>query len=408
MSQFEPGDGRPVEPTPGAPLSRRELREQEALAARVPRQRRPEQPGGHESAPRRRRRWPWVLGSVALVLALLIGAGVVVANQYGERIAEELGWSTTEDFNGSGNGEEIDFVVAEGELGSDIANNLVEQGIVASYDAFYDLLLAQDPQPTFFPGSYALQGEMSAQAALDVLLDPANRVTASVLIREGLTAEQIYEQLAADTGVPLEDIQAAAVPADFALPADLTSLDGYLFPATYSFDPGTEPATMISAMVNRMISALDQRGVAPEDRQRVLTIASIIEREARLPEDFGRVARVIENRLAVGMPLQMDSTAQFGVAGDEGSVWSSELQLTDQNPWNTYEIQGLPLGPISAPGDTAIDAVLNPPAGDWVYFVTVNLETGETVFTTTLEEHEAAVQQLRDWCSANSGFGACG
>jgi len=71
-------------------------------------------------------------------------------------------------------------------------------------------------------------------------------------------------------------------------------------------------------------------------------------------------------------------------------------------------IEGLPLGPISAPGDTAIDAVLNPPAGDWVYFVTVNLETGETVFTTTLEEHEAAVQQLRDWCSANSGFGACG
>lgn len=408
MSQFESGDGRPVQPTPGSSMSRRELREQEALAARTPRQRRPEQPGGHESAPRRRRRWPWVLGSIAVVLALLIGAGVVVANQYGDRIAEELGWSTTQDFTGAGDGEEIDFVVAEGELGSDIANNLVELGVTASYDAFYDLMLAQDPQPTFYPGSYALQGEMSAQAALDVLLDPANRVTASVLIREGLTAEQIYEQLAADTGVPLEDIRAAAVPADYSLPAELTSLDGYLFPATYSFDPGTEPATMISAMVNRMISALDQRGIAPEDRHRVLTIASIIEREARLPEDFGRVARVIENRLAAGMPLQMDSTAQFGVAGDEGSVWSSELQLTDENPWNTYVIQGLPLGPISAPGDTAIDAVLNPPAGDWVYFVTVNLETGETVFTTTLEEHEAAVQQLRDWCSANSDFGACG
>lgn len=398
MSQSAPGPE-------GAPLTRRQLREQETRGLPP---RRPERPGGPESAPRRRRRWPWVVGSIVLVIALLAGAGVAVMNQFGDRIMEQLGLSTTEDYTGTGNGEEIDFVVAEGELGSDIANNLVSEGVVASYDAFYDLLLAQDPQPTFYPGSYALQGEMSAQAALDVLGDQANRVTASVLIREGLTAEQIFEILAAETGVPLADIQAAAaMPSDYTLPADLTSLDGYLFPATYSFDPGTEPETMILAMVNRMISALDERGVAPEDRHRVLTIASIIEREARLPEDFGRVARVIENRLAQGMPLQMDSTAQFGVAGDEGSVWSSELQLGDQNPWNTYQIEGLPLGPISAPGDAAIDAVLNPPAGDWTYFVTVDLETGETVFTSNLADHEAAVQQLRDWC-AETGFEACG
>ena len=97
------------------------------------------------------------------------------------------------------------------------------------------------------------------------------------------------------------------------------------------------------------------------------------------------------------MKLQFDSTSHYG-AGAEGSVWTNSEMRADDNPWNTYFIDGLPIGPISAPGDLAVDAALHPVDGPWLYFVTVNLATGETVFTETNAEHERAADQLGDWC----------
>ena len=128
--------------------------------------------------------------------------------------------------------------------------------------------------------------------------------------------------------------------------------------------------------------------------------ASLIQREARLSDDFYRVARVIENRLAEDALLQFDSATQYG-AGETGSVWSSGDALGAENPYNTYANPGLPIGPIAAPGDVAIDAALNPAEGDWFYFVTINLATGETKFSETLAEHEAGVAELRAWCRAS-------
>ena len=131
-----------------------------------------------------------------------------------------------------------------------------------------------------------------------------------------------------------------------------------------------------------------------ELRQEILIKASIIQREARFEQDFYKVARVIENRM---MPdnqetfglLQMDSTAQYGYGElHDGTVSTSEEAQFDDNPWNTYVHPGLPIGPIANPGDTAIDAAMHPADGPWLYFVTVNLETGETVFTETYAEHQ--------------------
>jgi UPF0755 protein len=101
----------------------------------------------------------------------------------------------------------------------------------------------------------------------------------------------------------------------------------------------------------------------------------------------------------------MDSTAQYGVGEDDGTVSSSENALTDDNPWNTYVHPGLPIGPISNPGDVAINAAMHPADGPWFYFVTVNLDTGETVFTSTIAEHERAREQWIQWCRDNPGSG---
>ena len=138
----------------------------------------------------------------------------------------------------------------------------------------------------------------------------------------------------------------------------------------------------------------------------MLTIASLIQREAgSQAEDFFKVSRVIQNRLDQGMLLQFDSTSHYGYAWAhgqrlDGGVFSNSEELNDPNPYNTYVHAGLPIGPIGAAGDLAIDAAVNPVDGAWLYFVAVNLDTGETKFSETLAEHNAAVREMQQWCRA--------
>ncbi len=378
-----------------APASRRAARESESRRGTG----RGRGPSG--GAPRRRRRWPWVVLGIFSLLAGIAAAGAwYVWTNYEEQVREVLGWELPNDFEGSGNGTEVLVTIYSGEIGADVATSLVEQGVTMTFDAFYDLLLADD-SIAFIPGTYRLQEQMSAQSALDALLDPANKVELSATVREGLRAGEVIEALSAGTGLPIADYEAAiADPSIYGIPEIAPNIEGYLFPATYTFEPNTTAEDHIRVLVDEMFSRLDAAGVAVEDRHTVLTKASLIQREARLADDFYRVSRVIENRLAGGWRLEFDSSTQYG-AGETGSVWSSGDALDADNPYNTYVIEGLPIGPIAAPGDVAIDAVLNPADGPWFFFVTVNLATGETKFSETIAQHEQGVAQLRAWCRAS-------
>lgn len=344
-----------------------------------------------------------------LVTALLLGglaaAGAYLWSQYGTQVSLALGW-TTNDYEGKGTGEAV-VVITEGEIGEDIAGSLADADVVKTSEAFYELLLAQDPAVEFLPGTYQLKSQMSARAALTALQDPANRLAFTAMIPEGKTVAQTLEIVSAGASIPLEELQAAAKkPATFGLPKGVKSLEGWLFPATYEFEENTTGVEAIQRLVDRQREVLDEFGVAEADRERVLTIAAMVQREGGRIEDFGKVARVIDNRLAEDMLLQMDSTAQYGMGQHEdGSVWSTDEALADDNPWNTYVHKGLPKGPIANPGADAIEATLNPTAGDWLYFVAVNLETRESLFSSTLEEHEAAVGVLNEWCAANPDSG---
>lgn len=360
---------------------------------------------------RKRRIGGWIaLGVVLLLLGGIAGGGLWVWNTYEDNIREVMGWEEPKDYEaGLAHGEALVTVVS-GDTGRPISETLHEAGVTKTPEAFYDYLISTSQNPVFQPGVFRLQQQMTSAAALEALMNPANKLENTAQLREGLTVAQSLPILAEATALPLADFEAAVTtPADYGVTAD--SLEGWLFPATYTFNPGLTAQDVVRTLVDRAVQSLDQAGVPVEDRQRILTVASIIQREARFEQDFYKVARVIENRLdpsnneTFGL-LQMDSTAQYGYGElHDGTVSSSGEALSDDNPWNTYVHTGLPIGPISNPGDTAIDAAMHPADGPWLYFVTVNLDTGETVFTSTLAEHEQARAQWISWCKENPDAG---
>ncbi|MDF2917155.1 MAG: transporter substrate-binding protein [Microbacterium sp.] len=363
-------------------------------------------PSRHDRDRKKSRIAKWVVLIVILaILGSIVAAGAWVWNTYEPQIRSVMGWEEPKDFEpGEATGEVLVTVVT-GDTGSTISQTLFDQGVTKTPTAFYDHLIATAQDPTFQPGVYALQQRMTSEAALTLILDPASKRQNAAQLREGLTVDQTVEVLAQGTGMPVEDFTAAvADPSAYGVAAD--TLEGWLFPATYQFDPGLSATDIVRTMVDRTIESLDAAGVPQERREEILTTASIIQREARLSDDFYKVSRVIANRLADGMPLQMDSTAQYGYNEmHDGTVSSSAEALEDDNPWNTYVRAGLPAGPIANPGDEAIDAAMNPADGPWLYFVTWNMDTGETIFSATYEEHQAGIEQWHAWCDANDNRG---
>ncbi|MCU1552249.1 MAG: mltG [Glaciihabitans sp.] len=384
-------------PAPGtAPASRRDLREsEEASSSGGRRPRRPRQP-------RRKRRltWLWVL---IVLLAFCGGGGIVVWNAFGPQIRHVMGWEGPIDYTGSGNGQPASITIVQGQVGSDIAKSLQAAGVTKTTAAFYNLLLKTPA--TFEPGTYKLQKQMSAKAALAELEDPKNRVISRVVIPEGTTLSQFFLKLSKGTGVPVADFQAVAKnPVALGVPKSAPSLEGFLFPATYDFDPGLSAKAILQRLVNRTYVSLNKAGVAPANRLHVLTLASIIQKEGGSTKDFLKVARVFQNRLDKKMLLQSDATVSYG-AGSKTISTTSAQRADAKNKYNTYVHLGLPIGPISAPGDAAINAAIHPAKGSWLYFVLVNGYTGKTVFSTTLAQHDAAVLQWQAWSRAHPDFG---
>ncbi|TFC97015.1 MULTISPECIES: endolytic transglycosylase MltG [Cryobacterium] len=395
---LEPSDAAnsesPVDPEPSN--SRRSLRESRDKGTRSSRR------ALLDAAPPREkksRRGAWGCLIVSLVLLGLAGGAAALLQ---EPIGTVLGMvQGPADYDGTG-GAEVVVMIHDGDTGQDIANSLVAQDVVKSYDAFYQVLRDESPEAVFQPGAYRLAEQMSARAALDALLDADNKLEQTVVIPEGTATVAILQLISEGTSVPLVDLEAAAADVmPYGLPAEATTLEGFLFPATYTFPEGTTGSDAIRMLVDRQFEALDSAGVAPADRWKTIVLAALIQREAGLTEDFYKVSRVFLNRLdparwESGL-LQSDATVAYGTGATDRVTTTDAERADSANAYNTYVHPGLPVGPISNPGDVAIDAAVNPAEGSWLYFVSWNLDTGETIFSTTIAEHEAAVAKWLAW-----------
>jgi UPF0755 protein len=339
----------------------------------------------------RRKRSPF-----AVLVSLLVLAGLVFGIVVGGQKLLGLINPASRDYAGQGTGE-VQIRVQDGDTLSDIARTLVTADVVASIGPFVNAAEANAAAVGIQPGVYGMRSQMSGQAALDLLLDPAARLVSRVTLPEGLTVTRTLARLAEQTGRQVEEWQAAAADtAALGLPAYANgSLEGFLFPATYDVEPDNAPADILRQMVTRGVQALDQLQIPEADRLTVLSKASIVQAEAGSVQDMGKVARVLENRLADGMPLQLDTTVNY--ANGKGGITTTPQDRQNPSPYNTYVHDGLPPGPISNPGEEALRAVLSPTPGDWLFFVVVDPDTGDTRFAVTGEEHQQNVLLFQQW-----------
>lgn len=338
-----------------------------------------------------------ILVSLGLVLGGLGAGFVLFRDAVGGAIDSLNARLFVPDYDGQP-GPPTVIVIEPGDLGEDVARKLVEADVVKSFDAIYRPMLSADL--VIFPGHYEFPTQIPGAEALALLLEGKNRIVLNTVIPEGWQIAQIVPRLVADLQLDEAELLAAIAEANERFEGP--TLEGYLFPASYNFDPGVSAATVVEIMLERMAAELAGYDLKLEDAHEVLTLASMIQMEGRLEPDFFKVSRVFANRLEIGMALQSDPTVKYYY---EGSIDSFQQGVADtDNPYNTYVYPGLPPGPISSPGALAIEAALSPAAGEWLYFVSINLATGETVFSNTLAEHERAAELYRQWLRDNPGW----
>ena len=297
--------------------------------------------------------------------------------------------------------------VPSGSSPTSLGPQLAKLGVVASPRAFV-LAAEHSSNPNgLLPGFYGMHLHMKASLAYALLLNPKNLVQHTITIPEGWRLTQIVAYLGAKSGIPASAYQAILKnPAQLHLPASADGkAEGYLFPATYEVQPHETALGVLTGMVQRFDQEAAQVNLATTAKQahltegQVITMASLVEAEGGRVSDYPKIARVIYNRLAQGIPLQLDSTVLYGL--NKYGIIATDAELNSPSPYNTYKHQGLTPGPIDSPGAAAIQAVLNPASGNWIYFVTVNPKTGETLFTAS----QAQFEQYRTELEHNLGQG---
>ncbi|MFD5563614.1 endolytic transglycosylase MltG [Kitasatospora griseola] len=342
--------------------------------------------------------------SVAGLLGVAMAAAVALFLVWPE------GKKPAADYVGSGTGR-VQVSVAQGASITQIGRTLTAKHVIASTRAFTEAAAKSPAGNRIHPGTYTLRERMSAAAALNVLLDPAN--ANALTIPEGWRTTKVYAAIDTRLGLPAGTTKAAAEEhlADLGLPPDATGHpEGYLFPATYPITGESTPLSLLQEMVKEATGRLDGSAVNEAAANNnvtpygLLVIASLAQAEADNPEDMAKVARVVYNRLAKNMPLQLDSTINYALGRSTLTTTVTDTKL--DSPFNTYAHPGLPPTPIGNPGRDALRAAIHPADGDWLYFVTV--QPGDTRFTDSSDQQRKNVDEFNAHRAQNPSPSAAG
>ncbi|MGH9156363.1 MAG: endolytic transglycosylase MltG [Acidimicrobiales bacterium] len=325
-----------------------------------------------------------VLVALGLVLVLALGAGAAGAL-----------WFRSQSDPSGPPGEVVTVQVPQGASAQRIAGILANEGIIESASAFR-LYVRTKGGGSFKAGEYQLRERSSFDEVVKTLEAGPEITFQRLTIPEGLILTQIADRVATLPGRSAEAFLAAAKSGEVTSryqPAGSTNLEGLLFPDTYNFEESDDEAEIL----RRMVSTFDAKAAAAGiddvgqgglvDPYQAIVVASLIEREAKVPEDRGMVSRVIYNRLKADMLLQVDASVIYalGRTGERGlRVLFKDLEV--DSPYNTYKVKGLPPAPIAAPGLASLEAAVSPTPGAWLYYVVVDAD-GRHAFGTTLAEH---------------------
>jgi UPF0755 protein len=356
---------------------------------------------------------------VSFILLVALGGGVYWG------VGKLQDFFSSPDYTATGT-ETVTIEVKDGDTATEIGDTLFKAGVVKSAKAFVNVASADPRSRNIQVGLYKMFKPMPAKDALTLLLDPdKNRVVNGVTIPEGMISLDIYKKFSKATGIPVKDFQTAAkdpvklgVPAEWFKRTDkrkvpkTKSIEGFLYPATYELPPNPTATSILKMMVQKFLAVADdidfmstvkteRGGISPYE---ALIAASIVEQEATDPADFGKVVRVLYNRVySRDFPcdcLQIDSAVNYwikvqGKTGkDSDNLLHSELHNPD-NPYNTHDVAGMPAGPIGNPGEAALKAAMKPVDGPWLFFMTVDKQ-GTMAYAVDFAGHQANVRKACD------------
>lgn len=369
---------------------------------------------------RRKRRTAGVL-SLALLVVVVIGAVFL-----GSRMWHSMFGGNSNDFAGDGVADVV-IQVHDGDSTTAIGQTLHDNNVVATVKAFVDAAEGNSGMTAIQPGFYKVRTEIPAANAVERLTDPESRVGKLVIpegrqlddvsdVKTHAVTEGIFTLISKATCVDLDGQQrcvsadelkrvaATGAPATLAVPEwaaqpvramgdDHRRLEGLIAPGAWNIDPSATPQDILATLIRSSANQYAQGGLLETANAmnlspyQVLTVASLVQRESK-PEDFAKVARVIYNRLAENRTLEFDSTVNYPL--DRIEVATTDADRGQMTPWNTYVRAGLPATPICSPSQPALISAEKPAVGDWLYFVTIDLQ-GTTLFTRDYNEHLANI-----------------
>ncbi len=332
------------------------------------------------------RRRQLLLGALGLGFLLMLGGGVWAA-----RLVDPPGSP----------GEKVSVAIPPGTSAAGIATRLERQGVLSSARAFRLYAKARGAGADFQAGEYELHRRMAMGAVLDALRAGPKIRFAKLVIPEGLTVTEIAQKVGQLPGHDaqrfLEVARSGTVRSKWQ-PPGLSNLEGLLFPDTYLVTDKEDEVAVLSRLVNRFDQVADEVGLGRRSLPaglgpyQAVVAASLVETEAKVPEDRPLIASVIENRLERGMKLQIDATVLYALGRHKSRVLFKDLEV--DSPYNTYRVDGLPPTPIGAPGRASLEAVIDPADEDYIFYVLYE-KNGKHAFAKTPAEFERLKAEAR-------------